>query len=68
MSVIKIATEFPPLRHPDAKIADRGKLRLGDCAITAEFPPLRHPDAKIADRGKLRLGDCAITAEFPSRK
>jgi len=68
MYIDKPAAEFPPLRHPDAKIADRGKLRLGDCAITAEFPPLRHPDPKIADRGKVRLGDCAITAEFPTRK
>jgi hypothetical protein len=62
------AAEFPLLRHPDAKIADRGKVRLGDSAITAEFPPLRHPDAKIADRGKVRLGDSAITAEFPRRQ
>ncbi len=68
MYIQKTAAEFPPLRHPDAKIADRGKLRLGDAGITAEFPPLCHPDAKIADRGKVRLGDCAITAGFPGRK
>jgi hypothetical protein len=65
---INDTAEFPPLRHPDAKIADRGKVRLGDGMITAEFPPLRHPDAKIADRGKVRLGDGMITAEFPTRK
>ena len=64
----KPAAEFPPLRRPDAKIADRGKVRLGDSAITSEFPPLHHPEAKIADRGKVRLGDSAITAEFPARK
>jgi hypothetical protein len=68
MSIDKPAAAFPPLRHPDPRIADRGKLRLGDCAITAEFPALRHPDARVADRGKVRLGDCAITAEYPARK
>jgi hypothetical protein len=66
--ITKIAVEFPLLRHPGAKIADRGKVRLGDGTITAEFPPLRHPDARIADRGRLRLGDGTITAEFPNRK
>jgi hypothetical protein len=68
MSMNKETAEFPPLYHPDFKIADRGKVRLGDCSITCEFPLLRHPDAKIADRGKVRLGDCSITAEFPRRK
>ena len=29
---------FPPLCHPDNKIADRGTVRLGDGIITAEFP------------------------------
>ena len=38
MSINTIAAEFPPLRHPDGKIADRGKVRLGDGVITAEFP------------------------------
>jgi len=41
MFIPKTAVEFPPLRHPDAKIADRGKLRLGDGTITAEFPTLK---------------------------
>jgi hypothetical protein len=59
---------FPPLRRPDAKIADPGRVRLGDGVITAEFPPLRRPDPKIADPGKVRLGDGVITAEFPLRK
>ena len=68
MSINKIAVEFPPLRHPDAEIADRGKVRLGDSAISAQFPPLRHPDAKIADHGKVRLGDSAISAQFRRRK
>jgi hypothetical protein len=68
MSINTTAVEFPPLRHPDAEIADRGKVRLGDGVITAEFPPLRHPDPEIADRGKVRLGDGVITAEFPVRK
>ena len=68
MSINTIAVEFPPLRHPDAKIADQGKVRLGDGVITAEFPPLRHPDAEIADRGKVRLGDGVITAGFPLRQ
>ena len=38
MNIHKSAAEFPPLRHPDARIADRGKLRLGDGMITAAFP------------------------------
>lgn len=38
MFIRETAAEFPPLRHPDAKIADLGKVRLGDSAITAEFP------------------------------
>jgi len=33
-----IAAEPPPLRRPDAEIADPGKVRLGDGIITAEFP------------------------------
>jgi len=68
MSINKVAAQFPPLHHPDAKIADRGKLRLGDASITAGFPALHHPEPKIADRGKLRLGDASITAALPSRK
>ena len=38
MSINKVAAQFPPLHHPDAKIADRGKLRLGDASITAALP------------------------------
>lgn len=68
MASTKKTVRFPPLRHPDAKIADPGKVRLGDCAITAAFPPLRRPDEKVADPGKVRLGDGSITAEFPPRK
>jgi hypothetical protein len=64
----KVAVEFPPLRHPDARIVDRGKVRLGDGSITAEFPVLTHADPKIYDPGKVRLGDGSITAGFPSRK
>jgi hypothetical protein len=62
-----ITAEFPPLWVPDPKIADPGKVRLGDGMITAEFPPLCVPDPKIADPGKVRLGDGMITAEFPPR-
>lgn len=61
------SAQFPPLRRPDKKITDPGKIRLGDGMITAQFPPLRRPDEKIADRGKVRLGDGMITAEFPPR-
>jgi hypothetical protein len=62
-----ITAGFPPLCVPDRKIADPGKVRLGDGVITAEFPPLCVPDRKIADPGKVRLGDGVITAEFPPR-
>jgi len=34
-----ITAQFPPLRRPDPKIADPGKVRLGDSSITAQFPP-----------------------------
>lgn len=57
--------ELPPLRHPDEKVADLGKVRIGDTGITASFPPLRRPDPKTADPGKVRVGDTGITAEFP---
>ena len=55
----------PSLGTPDAKIADPGTVRLGDCTITSRFPPLRRPDPKIADPGTVRLGDCTITGRFP---
>ena len=35
MASTKQSIPFPPLRHPDPKIADPGKVRLGDCTITA---------------------------------
>jgi hypothetical protein len=68
MASKKQSVQFPPLRVPDPKIADPGKVRLGDSSITAQFPPLRVPDPKIADPGKVRLGDSSITAQFPPRK
>jgi hypothetical protein len=68
MASTKQNDPFPPLRRPDAKIDDPGKVRLGDGFITAEFPPLRRPDEKVADPGKVRLGDGFITAGFPPRK
>jgi hypothetical protein len=43
---------LPPLRRPDSKVTDPGKVRLGDGVITAEFPPLRRPDEQIADPGR----------------
>jgi hypothetical protein len=67
MAPVPQHAEFPQLRHPDAKIADGGKVRLGDGSITAEFPPLRRPSPDVADSGKVRLGDGSITAEFPLR-
>jgi hypothetical protein len=61
------STQFPTLRRPTQKIADPGKVRLGDGLITAELPPLRRPDQTTADPGKVRLGDGLITMEFPPR-
>jgi len=58
----------PPLKRPDPKTFDPGKVRLGDGFITAEFPPLKKPDPKTFDPGKVRLGDGFITAEFPAKK
>ena len=57
--------KLPPLGRPDEKVADPGKVRLGDTGITAGFPPLRRPDPKTADPGKVRVGDTGITAKFP---
>lgn len=68
MASNKQSVPFPPLRRPEAEIADPGRVRVGDGVITAEFPPLQRPGAKIADSGKVRLGDGVITAEFPVRK
>ena len=58
-------TRFPPLGLPNARIADPGKVRVGDSGITGQFPPLTIPDPKIADPGKVRLGDSGITGQFP---
>jgi len=33
-----ITANFPPLRLPEPKIADRGTVRLGSAGITASFP------------------------------
>ncbi len=68
MASTKQNDRFPPLRAPDPKVADPGKVRLGDCSITAQFPPLTNPDPKTADPGRVRLGDCSITAQFPLKK
>jgi hypothetical protein len=62
------SNRFPPLTTPDPKIADPGKVRLGDSMITAEFPPLSPPDPKVADPAKVRLGDSMIAARFPLKK
>ena len=59
--------QFPPLRMPNPTIADSGKVRLGDAAITGRFPMLRRPDDRISDSGKVRLGDAAISGRFPPR-
>jgi hypothetical protein len=40
MASNKQSVQFPPLRIPNPKIADPGKVRLGDTDITAQFPPL----------------------------
>jgi hypothetical protein len=68
MASNKQNVQFPPLRISNPKIADPGKVRLGDSCITAQYPLLRVPDQKIADPGKVRLGDSCITAQFPPRK
>jgi hypothetical protein len=68
MTSTKQNDRFPPLINADPKIADPGKVRLGDTTITGQFPPLRLPDAKIADPGKVRLGDTTITGRFPLKK
>ena len=56
---------LPGVAQPQAEIADRGTVRLGDGCITGGFPPLRQPKPETADRGTVRLGDGCITAGFP---
>ena len=38
MASTKQSVRFPPLSNPGPKIADPGKVRLGDGIITGEFP------------------------------
>jgi len=68
MAPTKQNDRFPPLTNPNPKIADPGKVRLGDTTITGQFPPLRLPDANVADPGNVRLGDTTITGRFPLKK
>jgi hypothetical protein len=56
------------LSVPDPKVADSGKVRYGDAAVTAGAPALSTPDPRVADGGKVRYGDAAITAGFPSHR
>ena len=39
MASNKQSVQFPPLQIANLKIADPGKVRLGDGCITAECPP-----------------------------
>jgi len=55
------------LSVPDPKVADAGKVRYGDAAVTGGVPRLSAPDPKVADAGKVRYGDAALTGGFPSR-
>lgn len=52
---------IPTTRLPDAKVADAGKVRLGDATITGVRPVVRRADAATSDTGKVRLGDATIT-------
>ena len=56
------------LSAPDSTIADSGKVRYGDAAVTGGVPKLSAPDPKVADAGKVRSGDAALTGGFPSRR
>lgn len=38
MPSTKQQDRFPQLTSPNAKIADPGKIRLGDTTVTAQFP------------------------------
>ena len=68
MASRKHIPQFPPLKHPDERIADSGKVRVGDSIITAEFPPLRLLNPTVADPGRVRLGDSIISGEFPVKR
>jgi len=56
----------PLFKRPNPRIADPGKVRLGDSMVTGKFPP-RKPDPRTSDSGKVRLGDSMVTGAFPSR-
>lgn len=55
------------LSAPAPEVADAGKVRYGDAAVTGGAPRLSAPDPKVADTGKVRYGDAALTGGFPSR-
>jgi hypothetical protein len=64
-------SQIPPLRRPSEKVADPGKVRVGDTGITARFPDLstlRRPSPKTDEAGSVRLGDTGIAAAFPLRQ
>jgi hypothetical protein len=71
-STEQTTAKLPPLHLPDPRIADPGKVRVGDSGITGQFPPLRLPlrlpDPRIADPGKVRVGDSGITGQFPLKR
>lgn len=64
MATINKDPVSPKLQLPAAKIADIGKVRIGDGTITGEFPSVRLPRRKVADPGNVRLGDGTITGVF----
>lgn len=52
------------VNRPDTKTQDSGKLRIGDCMISAELPKLNKPDEKTRDTGAVRIGDCMIAGRY----
>lgn len=54
----------PTPRLPDAKVADVGKVRLGESTITGVVPAPRLPDRRVADTGAVRVGESTITGVY----
>jgi hypothetical protein len=52
MALINTKPITPIVRLPDANVADSGKVRLGDGAITGVVPAPRLPNASMTGYGK----------------
>ena len=64
MPTINKQPTVPSPRLPDAKVADVGKVRLGESTITGIVPTPRLPDRQVNDTGVVRIGESTITGVY----